>query len=357
MNNPVYILSIAQISAQKPLCEDWIENPIFYKEEYVRAIEPDYKEYFPVLEVRRYGKLLKRALLVSRKAAEQSNIKNPDAIITGTGLGCIENTELFLKDLTFGGEKLLKPTHFMNSTHNTISSLVAIDAKCHEYNSTYVQKGVSFESALQDAFMQLKSGKINTALIGGYDEMTPDYFQMLKKTGYLDFSEAKQCFASETALAMMLSTGKTDYALCKIEQVETVYENHSRHSCENANSSCFQEIAAQVRDDGEIDAIMIGTNGQPENDCRYYEVCEKMFPTIPLLHYKPIFGENYTAPALGIYAATMCLKNGKIPEHLLVGAKKQSLNTKAKDISPLRKILFYNHFEGKYHSLILLSKC
>jgi 3-oxoacyl-(acyl-carrier-protein) synthase len=345
MKQKIYILFATQISAQSPLCEDWTENPILYSEEYVRVIEPNYKDYFSPMEVRRYGKLLKRALLVSRKVMEISGVTNPDAIITGTGLGCIENTEFFLKDLTFGGEELLKPTHFMNSTHNTISSLVAIDSKCRGYNSTYVHKGVSFECALQDAFMQLHSGKIGTALVGGHDEMTPDYFQMLKKTGYLDFSHktqvgvnssqtTNQSFAGETAVAMMLSNELTDNALCEIEKVETFYGDifDSHYALQNT----------------QYDYIVVGTNGQAENDRRYLEVCEKLFPNIPILQYKHIFGESYTAAALGIYTAAICLKNGKIPEHLLLANHKTA--------SEIRNILFYNNFEGKNHSFVLLSK-
>jgi 3-oxoacyl-(acyl-carrier-protein) synthase len=342
MNNEIYILSAAQISAQTPLCEGWAEQPIFYEEEYVRAIEPNYKDYFSALEVRRYGKLLKRALLVSRKVMEHSGVSCPDAIITGTGLGCIENTEFFLKDLTFGGEELLKPTHFMNSTHNTISSLVAIDSKCKGYNSTYVHKGVSFECALQDAFLQMSllpapstRGGVKTALVGGHDEMTPDYFGMLKKTGYLDFSGQRQGFAGETAVAMMVGTEKTENALCKIEQVEIFY------------GDVGARYALPLQD---IGAVMIGINGQAENDNRYLEFCEKYFPNIPLLRYKHIFGESYTAPALGIYAAAVCLKNEKIPDFLKI------TNCESRITQP-QSILFYNNFEGKNHSLILLSRC
>jgi 3-oxoacyl-(acyl-carrier-protein) synthase len=340
MNNPVYILSAAQISAQNPLSDDWFENPVVRNAEYVRAIEPDYKAYFTALEARRYGKLLKRALLVSRKAMElctNALPTSPDAIVTGTGLGCVENTELFLNDLVFGGEEMLKPTHFINSTHNTISSLVAIDAKCHGYNSTYVQKGVSFETALQDACLQLQSGEIATALVGGHDEMTPDCFKMLKKTGYLDFSDTRQGFAGETAVAMTLSNKRPENALCQIESVETFYGDPAR-------------AIASLHTLHDIDAIMLGTNGQPENDRRYYEVCETAFPNIPTLHYKHIFGESYTAPALGIYAASICLRNGQIPAHLFVAAEMQRQ-------SSLRKIMFYNNFENKNHSLILLSRC
>jgi 3-oxoacyl-(acyl-carrier-protein) synthase len=337
MNNEIYILSAAQISAQTPLCEDWMTNPISYSEEYVRAIEPNYKEYFSALEVRRYGRLLKRALLVSRKAMETSGVTNPDAIITGTGLGCIENTEFFLKDLTFSGEELLKPTHFITSTHNTISSLIAIDNKCHGYNSTYAHKGISFECALQDAFMQLRNRQIITALIGGHDEMTPTYFAMLKKTGYLDFS--LQGFASETAVATILGTEKTENALCKIEQIETLY------------SMDVEAVTSVAGKFVKPDYILAGINGQSENDNHYFDICEKMFPNVPLLQYKNIFGESYTAPALGVYAAANCLQKGNIPPRMSIRGKEDDCK------SPPEKILFYNNFEEKNHSFIFLSRC
>jgi 3-oxoacyl-(acyl-carrier-protein) synthase len=125
--NEPYILSAKQISIQQPLADEWMDRPVFYDEPYVRSIEPDYKQYFTSNESRRYGKILKRALLVSRQAMLASGISNPGAIITGTGLGCIENTEIFLETMLRDGEELLKPTHFMQSTHNTIGSMIAIE--------------------------------------------------------------------------------------------------------------------------------------------------------------------------------------------------------------------------------------
>ena len=333
----IYINSIKQISAQQPLVDDWFEQPVFYSDPYIRAIEPDYKQFFTPNEARRFGKILKRALLVSRQAMSASGVSQPDAIITGTGLGCIENTEIFLDKLVREGEELLNPTHFMQSTHNTISSLIAIDAKCKAYNSTYAHKGVSFECALQDAFMQLNHRKdaachVSTALVGAHDEMTPAYFTLLKKAGYL--GKPNQTFAGETAVAMMLSTEKTANTLCEIETVEKMYGRN----VETGHAPSLQPM--------DINYIMVGTNGNPENDQIYFENCAKLFPNIPLLQYKNIFGESYTAPALGVYAATVCLQRGEIPEHLKITNTNNNVN----------KIMCYNHFEGKNHTFILLSK-
>jgi len=331
----IYINTIKQISAQQPLVDDWFDEPIFYSEPYVRAIEPDYKQFFTPNESRRLGKILKRALLVSRECRGVLNTPEnmPDAIITGTGLGCIENTEIFLDKLVREGEELLNPTHFMQSTHNTISSLVAIDAKCHAYNSTYAHKGISFECALQDAFMQLKTNKIQTALVGAHDEMTPAYFTLLKRGGYL--GKPNQTFAGETAIAMMLSTEKTEKTLCEIEAVEKIYTG-------------VREVK-ELEGVSDIDYIMVGTNGVEENNKIYFENCAKLFPNIPLLQYKNIFGESYTASALGVYAAAICLQKGEIPNFMFIDKKSKIVNRTS-------KILCYNHFENKNHTFVLLSK-
>ena len=319
----IYITSLKQISAQQPLVDDWFEQPVFHTEPYVRAIEPDYKQFFTPNESRRLGKILKRALLASRQAMSESGVPQPDAIITGTGLGCIDSTEIFLDRLVREGEELLNPTHFMQSTHNTVSSLAAIDSKCHAYNTTYAHRGISFECALQDAFIQMKTNKIQTALVGAHDEMTPVYFELLKKAGYL--GQPNQTFAGETAVAMMLSTEKPEQAVCRIEAVEKIYSDM------RFPISDFRfPISDNRKSDNRIlqianpDFIMIGTNGVEENDKIYLENCAKLFPGIPLLQYKNIFGEGYTASALGVYAAAVCLQKGGIPEHLFLDKRQKT---------------------------------
>jgi len=345
--NKIYINSIKQISAQHPLVEDWFEYPVYNSEPYVRAVEPDFKQFFTPTEARRLGKILKRALLVSRLAMQESGISSPDAIITGTGLGCIESTEIFLDKLVRDGEEFLNPTHFMQSTHNTIGSLIAIDVKCNSYNNTFSHKGISFECALQDAFLQMKQvdklRNVKNVLVGAHDEMTPAYFTLLKKAGYV--GNPNQIFACETSVAMMLSTEKTEKNWCEIEEIEKIY-------CDmRCATSAMRQISNRISHISNPDYIMIGTNGNSKNDNIYFENCAKLFPNIPLLHYKPIFGESYTAPALGVYAAATCLKLGKVPSHL-----RCEISVGKHEPNNVNKILCYNHFENKNHTFILLSR-
>lgn len=197
MERKVYVSALSRISLRHP--------------------DPDYAGMFPVMEARRLSRLMKRALAVSKQTLGKAGLAVPDAIITGTGLGCIENTEFFLRSLLGLSDAPLRPTHFMQSTHNTISSLIAIKLQCHGYNATYSQGGVSFESALLDAFVQLQSGRIGNALVGAFEEMTPDYAAMLEKTGWTGIRAADGRL-SETAVAMLLTTSP-EGALCGIADV------------------------------------------------------------------------------------------------------------------------------------------
>lgn len=132
----------------------------------------DLRNYVKPLEIRRMGKIIKSSLLSSLQALEQAGIECPDAIITATSLGCLENSERLLVQLHEEGEVMLKPTYFMQSTHNTISSNIAIHTKCHGYNMTYTHGDQSLEWALRDARMLLRSGKVRSVLVGLHDETT-----------------------------------------------------------------------------------------------------------------------------------------------------------------------------------------
>ena len=158
----------------------------------------DSKDVISPMEARRMGKLLKAATLSSLRALKiaghrtkgtllqseaTERIEKPDAIITATSRGMLENSEKFLIDMVENGESLLKPTLFMQSTHNTIGSSIAIRLGCHGYNTTYSQGNESLDWAMRDAERLIKSGKANCVLVGVHDESTPLLNELLSKAG------------------------------------------------------------------------------------------------------------------------------------------------------------------------------
>ncbi len=326
-NRPIFVKSATQISIQKPLSEEWLDSPVWSGEPYTRSIDPNFREWLNPLESRRFGKLLKRALVVSMKVMKDTGMSQPDAIITGTGLGCIENTEIFLDQLCREGEEMLKPTYFMQSTHNTISSLIAIQSKCHGYNSTYCHKSVSFDSALYDAFVQMRVGDIDNALVTGNDEMTPSYFKILKRTGFV--GQPGQVTASEVSASMLLSHEQQN-ALCEIADM--------RMSFGQINISALPE---------NVDAVLLGLNGTEANDAAY-ESLMLHYQKVPQLRYKHVFGESYTVSALGVYAAAHMLSRGAAPSFMRCDGCQDPLE--------LKRLLFVNHSDGDNYSYVLMNR-
>lgn len=226
------------------------------------------------------GLILKRAIAVSLTALKDAEIECPDAIFTGTGLGCMENTENFLSAMCRDGEEMLPPTYFMMSTHNTISSAVAILLRCHGYNCTYSQKDISFESALLDAFIQLQAGRMGNALVGSHDETTPDTYRLLRGAGYFDdtvtAAEASSAFVlSADSGSLSLSKGP----LCELADVQIL------HSPANLESIVKEYNASRILRSSD---------------------------------YFTLFGKCFSASGLGVYEAAMRIAKGLDKDILVV---------------------------------------
>lgn len=142
----------------------------------------DIKQYVKPMEARRMGKLMKSALLTSLQALEKAEVDMPDAIVTGTAWGSLEYSEFLLKQQS-EGDDTFSPTYFMQSTHNTISSTIAIHLKCHGYNITFTQGEDSLKWAVFQAKLLLHKGRCKTVLVGCHDESTELFNRFLEQTG------------------------------------------------------------------------------------------------------------------------------------------------------------------------------
>lgn len=142
---------------------------------------PNLKEFISPIESRRMCSLLKKALWTSMTALREAGIKSPDGIFVGTKFGMLSNSEKFLSQMCHEGEHSLGPTLFMQSTHNTIAGMLAIQTKSHGYNITFSQGDRSLDCALHDAALQIAMGNIDTALVGSHDESTPVFSELFRR--------------------------------------------------------------------------------------------------------------------------------------------------------------------------------
>ena len=320
--------------------------------DYLKCLEPDYKQFINPIAARRMSRLIKMGITTARLAMADAGLEMPDAIITGTGLGSVEDTEKLLGEIRTG-TSIVNPTPFIQSTYNTISSQIAINMKCHNYNSTYVHRSVSFESAMMDGLLQLEEGMAGQVLAGGIDEMTPTHLGIIRRLGHWKMEPASNLdllsYATPGALAgegagfFVIGREAGANAYCAVEFLETWFPATDGSSGTIEVTEVLSRRGYRVED---IDLLILGYNGDKEYDTIYDRVSDPHFPGKPAAWYKHISGEYYTATAVGIWMAANILKRQHVPESVLL---------KGPLLSRIRNILLYNQYRGGYHTLYLLS--
>lgn len=152
---------------------------------YICSDEPDYKEVITDANLRRrMGRLLKMAVWCGLKSLDGVPSERVAGIITSTGAGFMKDTISFGSSIFDREETLLNPSPFMQSTFNTASGYIALIRKIHAYNTTYVQQADGFAASLVDAAMLLDdAGEGNVALVGTFDEVTPEVDVIRQRLG------------------------------------------------------------------------------------------------------------------------------------------------------------------------------
>ena len=342
------------VSAQDTYETSFLESvEINTTENIVYAKQPSYKELIPPAAARRMAKGVKMGLAASTKALKEANIEVPDAIITGTGMGCIEDSEKFLKALIDNNEEYLTPTNFIQSTHNTVGAQIALGLGCKGYNFTYVNGAISFESALLDAKLQIENDEENTILVGAADETAPHSMELFKLINLIKIeNNTPYSVLDSNSSGVVYSEGATFIAL-ENQQKENSYAVVEAIQIQNElkidEVECFltnflENNNLRIQD---IDAVILGNNGDVSFDS-YYKPVASIFNQIPQVYYKHLSGEFNTASAFGFWIAATIVKNQSIPQIIKMNSIEKS---------NFSKVILYNQFQGKDHSLVLLSKC
>jgi len=347
----VYIRSSACISAQQSFDDDvFLDNVIEYTGTRLKAIEPDYKAYIDPKQIRRMSHVIKMGIAAAKKCLTDGNTDMPGAIITGTAFGCMEDTVSFLTRIVEENEQLLSPTAFIQSTHNTVAAQIALMLKCHNYNNTFVHKGISFESALLDARMLLAENEANDILVGGIDEMVDTSFTVLTRLGLyrrwpvsnlsLLWTESEGTIGGEGAAFFLLTDKQSPGNLAEFIALKTLYKPA------DIKEEIVNFIESNSLTIGDIDLVINGKNGDISNDKVYHSLKNSLFKDTAIANYKHLCGDYSVSSSFALWMASNILKRGIVPELTI---EQQTTVTSPK------KILIYNHYQNKYHSLMLLS--
>jgi len=347
-----FINGIGLISPQKTAeTKEFLAEAVEYTSDYLKCIEPGYRAYLDPIVSRRMSRLIKMGIAAARMSLADAGLSMPDAIITGTGLGSVMDTEKLLDSLSHE-ERFLNPTPFIQSTYNTISSQVAINLKCHNYNSTYVHRSFSFESGLIDALLQMEEGTASDLLVGGIDEMTDNHLRITRRIGQWKMEPVNNmqllschtpgALAGEGAAFFVLGREKTPSTYAELPDVRTSINLNGSYKAGQVLDGFLGANGLTVRD---IDLVILGINGDCNHDPLYREFAETHFPGKALAWYKHLCGEYYTATGFGLYVAAGVLKNRVYPSFLHFN-----------DVVPsgIKNILLYNHYRNVNHSFLLV---
>ncbi|WP_419489147.1 beta-ketoacyl synthase N-terminal-like domain-containing protein [Chryseobacterium bernardetii] len=349
----VYINSASCISAQDTLNKNILDS---LKPEnsakIIKAIEPNYKEFIPPAMIRRMSKTVKMSSVASHYALKEAGIQQPDAIIAGTGMGCSQDSEKFLKNVIDNHEEFLTPTFFIQSTHNTVAGQIALGLQCHGYNFTYVNTSSSLEFSLLDAQLQIKDGEAENILVGSTDEQTDRTMELycLNNTIKKE-SDLPANYLHSTTNGVIWGEGASFFVVGK-DKTETTYAKLTDIKISNKleldeTSDFIQEFLTKNNLSAtDIDAVILGFSSDADSDV-YYTKAMNLLPGSALLYYKHLSGEFNTASGFSTFMACHILKEQKIPEVMMINAEKKE---------EVKNVLLYNHLAGSDHSLVLLER-
>jgi len=344
---PVYILSAEAISPQDTFQVDSLSGTSFSIAEplsekgYFSALHPNYKDYINPAVLRRMSPVIRMGLAASKVCMEQAGLNIPDAILVGTGLGCVRDTAKFLNQVIDNKEELLNPTAFIQSTHNTVSGQIALLLGCRAYNLTFSQKSISFQTALLDGMLMLEEGEAGSILVGGIDEVVDESIQLLEKNGCLDGP------AGEGSNFFVLSSRASENCLARVDGLEILSACRDK---EEIAARTFSFLASKGLETRDIDVFISGQNGDAGMQEIYRQV-EQLFDVAKVVGYKHLVGEYDTAAAFATWLGARIISDQVVPESLQINLKKERfLNGAA-----IRRVLIFNQSKGRDFSWILLS--
>ncbi len=277
-------------------------------------VEPNYKELLKPALLRRMSKVLKMGNYSAKAVLTdgEGNTHNPDAILVGTGLGCIRDTIGFIDEVLKNNEQTLAPTAFIQSTHNSIAGQIALMLQNYRYNMTLVQKSISFEMALMDAELQLETGSAESVLVGAADELTDNLEVLLKELS--DDMGIEIPLLGEGAAFFLATAQPQADTIAKVESIATL------------SSGSGMEVFLQENkiDLSSFELILSGDN-QLTNS------------TVPQINFKDYCGEYFTAPAFATHLALEIFRG----------------NVEVPNTSAVKRILILNTFGGNYGAIAL----
>lgn len=344
----MYILSHTCISPQTTFNDSFLSGEVIENTSNIYySIEPDYTNLIPKGLLRRMEKATRIGIGAGIPLLEKH--KTIDGIILSTATGGLRACVDFLKQIVQYDEGTLTPTNFVQSTPNAVAGILALMSKNMEYNITHTNLGLSFEATLLDAMLLLEENEAKELLIGAIEETSEynynidsaaDFFKEIEvSSSQLLKSNTKGSVRGEGSAMFVVSSSKEN-ALCELVDVA----QFSFPKKKSIKEKVFQFLNKNNTQLEDIDALMLGFNGDNRYDFWYDELAEQ-FNDTTIFCYKNLIGDFPTANSFALWLSCSILEGKVMPEEVYYRKTDRKNKT----------ILIYNHYNNKQHSFILLK--
>ena len=140
-----------------------------------------------------------------------------------------------------------------------------------------------------------------------------------------------------------MSFEKTSNSYAEIISTKTLYKLRS------GLKETLTNFLASVRlTTGDIDLVLLGINGNVEEDFIYNIALNELFKDAFITWYKHLCGEYETSASFALLLAARLLKTQNIPEAIKLN------NTSLREV---KNVLIYQQRFNRNHSFTVLSKC
>lgn len=327
----LYINSVGSISGDGNTDESYPASCLY-------AAEPDYTAYIKPMQLRRMSKAVRMGIGASTIALKKAGLENSDAISVGTAMGCLSDTEVFLKKMIAQEEQMLTPTAFIQSTHNTVAGQIALHTKCNGHNMTYVHRGHSFEHAMINTELYLNDNPTEKVLTGGLDELTDGSISALQRGGVYTVKElTKEAVTMEVNVGAVAGEGATFFVVTRkplLEKAVCVKDLYcfSTKDTEIALDKVKGFASCHSKD---ADLVMLGNSGDKSSNSFYEQLKSDTYKDVCIASFKSHCGEYAVSSA---YALSLLMEGG-LSDDMFIGKRPKEI----------KKVIIINHFMHYYN--------
>lgn len=348
-----YINGIGLISPQRTFDDDFLESAVDHPLSVLTCITPDFKQFINPIQLRRLCRIQRIGLTAAALALKDASLDSILGVVTATGEGSSASKGTFMAEFLLQDEKHITPTSFVQSSYNNLAGLVAMTYRMMGYNNNFVSGGFAFETALQDAMLQLIENPSKDLLVGSYDESYEPHFELDNRTGHYknETGSSLQLFARATpgtlwgegASFFLLSNNQTEKTWCQVREPLVIYKPSL---VKDIYVSLKKYLIENEIDITSIDVLISGASGDANTDEQILQL-EKSMPSVTLCRFKHLCGEYFTSVSFALWLAASILKKNKVPG----AAQFNAIQPPEK----IEKVLIVNHYRNRSLSFLLLE--